>query len=123
MAPPTRFILGEPKNWATNSVRGVEYLIGHGHGFNLIMCHIDHPGPEAVMKIGKFHAHLPSQGGIEIGKRLVEQKHLGLPDNGATDGNALALPARQFSWLSRQQMLQLEHLRRLLHTPCNLVFR
>ena len=52
------------------------------------------------MELHDLHPHVDTQGGIEIGQRFVEQEALGLPDDGAADGDALALPARELPRLA-----------------------
>jgi hypothetical protein len=39
--------------------------------------------------------HLDAQLGVEVRERLVEQEHLRLAHDGAPDGDALALAARE----------------------------
>ena len=110
-----KFILGEPMKPATNRLAGsfiklerravlldvanVQHddPIGHGHGFDLIVGHVDHVVAKLLVQLGDLDAHLDAQRGIEIGQRLVEQKRLGLAHDGAADRHALALTARQFA--------------------------
>ena len=71
--------------------------IGERHRFSLIMRHIDHGGADIGVELGDLDPHLHAQVGIEIGQRLVEQEHVRLADQGATDGDALALAAGEFT--------------------------
>ena len=68
-----------------------------------------------------FEAGLRAQLGVQVGQRLVEQKHLGLAHDGAAHGHALALAARQFARLALQQVAQLEDLGGLVHAALDLV--
>ena len=63
----------------------------HGHGFDLIVRHVDHRRLEALVEFRDFRAHLNAHLGIEIRERLVEEKNLRLAHDGATDRNALTL--------------------------------
>ena len=47
------------------------------------------------LELGNLDACCNTQGGIQIGKRLIKQIDLGVTDNGATDGDTLALAAGQ----------------------------
>jgi hypothetical protein len=58
---------------------------------------------------------LHAQGGVQVGQRLVKQEHLGLAHDGAANGHALALAARQLLGLAVQQMLDVQDLGSVLH--------
>jgi len=51
-------------------------LVGHGHGFDLIVGDIDRGGLQPLMQFLDFGAHRNPQLGVKVGQRLVEQKHL-----------------------------------------------
>src|SRR5207249_3732077 len=59
--------------------------------------------------------HLRAQLRVEIGERLVHQEHLRLTDDRPPHRYTLALPARQRSRLSPQELFEAEQLRGLLH--------
>ena len=88
-------------------------LVGHGHGLDLVVGDVDHRRLELVVQPGELDPHLHAQGGVEVGERLVEQEHLGLPDDGAADRDALALAARQLLGLAVEQLVELQDARRL----------
>ena len=46
-----------------------------------------------LVELGDFRAHLDAHFGVEIRERFVEQEGLGFADDGAADGDALALAA------------------------------
>ena len=48
---------------------------------------------------------------VEVGQRLVEQKRLGIADDGAAHGHALALPARKLARVALEQMREFRRLR------------
>ncbi len=60
-------------------------------------------------------AHVDAQAGIEIGQGLVEQEEARLPDDGAADGDALALAAGQGFRPAFQQGLYAQQIRRLVN--------
>ncbi len=53
-------------------------------------------------------AHLGAKIGIEIAERFVEQEHVGRAGDGAADGDALALAARQLARLALEQGFELQ---------------
>ena len=60
---------------------------------------------------------------VEIGQRFVEQEHLWIAHNGATHGDALALPARKRPRLAQQELLDVENARGFLHATLDLSLR
>ena len=72
------------------------------------------------MKIGELDAHIGAKGGIKIGKRFVEQEYLRFTNDGATDGNALALSAGQHAGALLQALVELKNLRNALHLVLDL---
>ena len=98
-------------------------LVGHGHGFDLIMGDIDHRGFEVFVQLRQLDPHLHAQFGIEIGQRFVEQKDFRIAGNRPSDRYALALPARQLPGLALQQLVDLQQGCGCLHALRDLVFR
>ena len=68
-------------------------LVGHGHGFDLVVGDVDRRGLQALMQFLDLGAHLHAQLGVEVRQRLVEQEHLRIAHDGAAHGDALALAA------------------------------
>ena len=68
-------------------------LVGHGHRLDLVVGDVDHGRAEPAVQGDQLAAHLDPELGVEVGQRLVEQERLGLLDDGAADGDALALAA------------------------------
>ena len=58
-------------------------LGAHGHGFGLIVGNIDKGCFQPVMQFDQLRAHAYTKLCIQVGKRLVHQKYLGLFDHGA----------------------------------------
>ena len=61
------------------------------------------------MQPGDLDAHLRPEAGIEVRERLVEQEDVRLAYDGAADGDALALSARELLRLAAEQFLDLQH--------------
>src|SRR3954451_1581966 len=60
---------------------------------------------------------------VEVRQRLVEQEHLGVPDDRAADGDALALAARQLFRIAVKQRLEPEDARSLADLLGDFVLR
>ena len=63
---------------------------------------VDHGQRQVLLQGADLLTHPPTQLGVQIRQRLVEQQHLRLQHDGAGDGDALLLAAGQFA---RQAML------------------
>ena len=74
-----------------------DQLVGESHCLNLIMGDEYRGDAEIAVELAHLGAHGDTQLGIEVGERLVEQEHLGLPHHGACHGDALALAAGEFT--------------------------
>jgi hypothetical protein len=85
-------------------------LGGHGHGFDLIVGHIDDRRAKALMQFFDLNAHIHAQLGVEIGQRLIEQEHLRLAHQRPPHGDALALTAGKLARTAFEQVLDLEKL-------------
>ena len=83
--------------------------VGQRHGLDLIVRDIDHGRVgHGVLELGDLDAGGHAQGGVEIGKRLVEQEDLGVAHDGAADGHALALAAGERLGQAVEILLQLQ---------------
>src|SRR5487761_350711 len=88
--------------------------VPHGHGFYLVMRHVDRGDAEAALQLGDLAAGLHAQLGVEVGQRLVHQEDLGLPHDGPAHGDALPLGAGQLLRLPAEHALvEIEDARRL----------
>ncbi len=54
---------------------------------------VDHRRLQILVQFRKLRAHLHTQRRIQIGQRFIEQEDVRIADDGAADGNALALAA------------------------------
>ena len=97
-------------------------LVGEGHRFHLIVGDIDHGAAQSLMQTGDFDTHLDAQGGIEVGKRLIQQENAWLCHQRTTNRHALALTAGEGFRFTLQQMGQLQHFRNLSHPLVNQIF-
>ena len=97
--------------------------VGERHGFDLIMRYVDHRGREPIVQTGDLDTHLRPEAGIEIGERLVEQKHVGFAHDGAPDGHALALASGKLSRLAVEQFAQMQNLGHLINLAPDLGLR
>ena len=69
--------------------------VGEAHGFTLIVGHEHEGAADLVMNAPKLILHGLAKLQIEGGKRLVEQQNRGAHHQGARQGHALLLAARQ----------------------------
>ena len=77
---------------------GVQHrdTVGHGHGLDLVVRHVDHGGVQTFVQPADFGTGLHAKRCVEIAQWLVEQEDVRIADDGAADGDALALSAREF---------------------------
>ena len=76
-------------------------LVGHGERLLLVVRHEQEGDAGAALHGLQFEAHLLAQFGIERGEGLVEQQDVGLQDQGAGEGHALALAAGELRGTAR----------------------
>ena len=69
--------------------------VGDRHRLFLVVRDIERGDAERLLQLADFAAHADPQTRIEIAERLVEQQHLRADHQGAGDGDALQLAARQ----------------------------
>src|SRR5579883_3378409 len=98
-------------------------LIGHGHGFDLIVGDVHRRRLQALMQLLDLGAHLHAQLGIEIRQGLVEQKDLRVAYDSPPHGDALTLAAGELARVARQQLHQAENLGRALDPDVDLALR
>src|SRR5712691_3032908 len=72
-----------------------DHAVGDGEGLLLIVSDIDHGGADAALKSADLDAKPLADLGVQIGERLVEQQHARLHHEGAGQGHALLLAARE----------------------------
>src|SRR6185369_1176220 len=74
------------------------------------------------MKRIDLDTHLSTQGRIEIRQGLVEEEHFGFAHDGAANGDALALAARQLRGLAVEQRFELQQTSGLAEPPPGFAF-
>ena len=77
---------------------------------------IDHGATELLVQALDLDAHVVAQLRIEVGKRLIEEIEDRITHDGAADGHALALAARQLAREAGQQMAYPQHFGSARHT-------
>ena len=82
--------------------------VGQRHRLDLVVGDVDHGGPERLVELGQFDAHLHAQQGVEVGQRLVEQENFRLAGQRPADGDALALAAGQLRRFAVHQLVKLQ---------------
>jgi hypothetical protein len=97
--------------------------VGQGHGLDLIVRDVDDGRAQALVQAFDFAAHLVAQLGVEVGERLVEQKHLGLAHDRAADGHALALAAAERGRPAVEHVVDAQQLGGVGHAALDVRFR
>ena len=69
------------------------------------------------MQLADLQTHADTQRRVEIREGLVEEEGRGLAHDGASDGDALALPARELARAPVQILGEVQDRGRLLDTP------
>ena len=83
-----------------------QQAVAEGHRLDLIVRDVKAGDAEAALQPTDFGAHLDPQFGIEVGKRLVEQKQFRVAHDGAAHRDALALTAGQLPRFAGEERLQ-----------------
>jgi hypothetical protein len=89
--------------------------VGHRHGFELVVRHIDEGLAEPAVQLDQLGPHVGAQFRIEIGEGLVQQEDLGVADERAPERNALLLTAGQLARLAVEKGLELKRRGRFSH--------
>ena len=96
------------------------HLVGHAHGFGLVVRDIDHRETQPLLQLAQLTAHFLAQLGIEVGQGLVHQAHLGLRHQRAAQRHTLLLPARKLRGPAVQQGGQAQQVCGFLKALCRL---
>ena len=84
--------------------------VAQSHGLGLVVGHVNKGGVDALTQLDDLGAHLVTQLGVQVGKRLVHQEYPGAADDGAANGDALALTAGQGLGLAVQVLSDVQDL-------------
>ena len=96
--------------------------VAHRHRLGLVVGDIQGRDAHPALDAGDLRAHLDAQLGIEVGERLVHQKHRRLADDGASHGDALALAAGELARLGVEVVAQAQQLGGLADLRVDLLF-
>ena len=96
--------------------------VGEGHGFDLVVGYVDGGYFELAREVLELGAHADAELGVEVGERLVHEKDFGGADDGARQGDALALAAGEFFGLALQIGTELDLLGGFAHARGDLAF-
>src|SRR5215831_18895264 len=91
------------------------HTIAERHGLGLVVGDVDEGRGQPLVQLFDLAAHLGAQRRIQVGQRLVEQKHLGTPHQRPTQRHPLPLTARQLARPALVEPLQAQQRRRLAH--------
>ena len=78
--------------------------VADGHRFGLVVGHVDGRHLQFALEPLDFGPHPAPQRRIEVRERFVQQKHVGVPDDGPPQGDPLLLTARQRGRLLAEQV-------------------
>ncbi len=87
--------------------------VGHRQRLVLVVRHHDRGEAELALELADLDPHLLAQLRIEIGERLVEQQDVRLDDEGARQGDALLLAARELARQALAELFEPHHAQRL----------
>jgi hypothetical protein len=91
------------------------HALAQRHRLDLIVGDVDRGHPEALVQAGQLRPHRDTQLGVQVRQRLVHQERLRLAHDRAAHRHALTLAAREHRRLAREQLVQAERARDLLH--------
>ena len=97
--------------------------VAHRHGLDLVVRDVDRGDAQTPLQPGDLRPRLDPQLGIEIGQRLVEQEHAGLPHQRTSHRHPLPLPTRERLGLAIEEALDLEQPGRRAYPLRGLVLR
>src|SRR5207244_6325870 len=76
------------------------------HGLDLVVRDIDERGLEVAVQLLQLDSSLAAELCVQVGEWLVEQEDLRAAHDGAAEGHALALTAREGSRLALQEVVE-----------------
>ena len=97
--------------------------VRQGHGFDLVMGHVDHCPPKFLVQALDLSAHVVAQLRIEITQGFIKQEQARFTDDGTANGNPLALATRQLAWIAFEQGFYAQHACRDIYPRNNFIFR
>ncbi len=97
--------------------------VGERHRLDLVVRHVERRHAEPPLQLLELGPCVGADLGVEVRQRLVHQEQRGLADDGASERDALLLPARQLMRLARDERLDPEHARDARDPPRDLLTR
>ena len=97
--------------------------VPHRQRLHLIVRDVDSGRSDGTVDLENLGAHLHAQMSIEVGQRLIEQKHGRIAHDGSPERDALALAARKLTRSPIQKGFDTEHFRGATHLPVDLISR
>ena len=94
--------------------------VAHGHSLCLVMGYIHKGNIQSLVQLRDLRSHGSTELRVQVGKRLIQQKYRRIPNHRTAQGHTLSLAAGKLLRLPGQQMLQVQDLRRLMHTLVDL---
>ena len=87
--------------------------VAEGHGLGLVVRDVDEGGVYPLAQLDYLRAHLVAELGVEVGEGFVHEEDLRLADDGAADGDTLALAAGEGLRLAVEVLGDVQYLRGL----------
>ena len=97
--------------------------VGHGERLVLVVGDDDEGDADLFLQAHEFAAHVFAQFRVQRRERLVQEQHLRLHHEGAGEGDALLLSARQLRRTALRHAVQLHERQHFFHAARALVFR
>src|SRR5262249_38949487 len=97
--------------------------VPHGHGFHLVMGHINHRGIETLVELDQLSTHIDPQLGVQVTQWLIKQEDFRLPHNRPAYCDALPLSTRELLRLAVEQIADTENVSRGFDPTLDLVPR
>ena len=105
--------LGRPADLVDAATAEHRDAVAHRQGFLLVVRDVDERDAHLALHPLQLELHLLAELEVERAKRLVEQQHLGLVDDGPGQRHALPLAAGELGRLAAAEPGQPDHLQRL----------
>ncbi len=86
-------------------------IVGHRHGFALVVRHVHRRRGERVMQLAQLETHQLAKIRIERAERFVHQKRLRLPHDRAAKRHALPVAAGKTARLAVENVFDAQHVR------------
>ena len=87
------------------------------------MGYVNRGNTHLLLHITDGAAHLDTQLGVQIGQRLIHEKHLGMDDNGPGQGHSLLLAAGQALRQAVLVFVDFYHLKNFIHPILHVLLR